>query len=113
MGTNFDVRYNICEECGRYDDLHLGKSSIGWEFCFQGYEYHDFRQLRIRSIKDWKDFIDKNNGKIFDEYNRECTWDEIMTWTEGKKEGKKHESMQYTEYYRDSEGYSFTDNDFS
>ena len=117
MGTNFDVRYNICEKCGNYDELHLGKSSVGWEFCFQG---HDF--LKINSVKLWKDFIDKNKGKIFDEYNRKLTWDEIMTWVENSKGGKEHSTLNsigfyrgkdIERYYKDPEGYCFTDMDFS
>lgn len=110
MGTNFDVRYNICKKCGHYDELHLGKASYGWEFCFQGYP-----SLWIKSVKKWKEFIDHYNGKIFDEYGKERIWDEIMKWCKITVDfkRKKHESIQHIEYYRDLEGYCFTDEDFS
>jgi hypothetical protein len=37
MGTNYYVVENACECCNRYDEtLHIGKSSCGWAFTFQG-----------------------------------------------------------------------------
>lgn len=118
MGPNFDVRYNICKKCGNYEELHLGKASYGWEFCFQG---HD-SDIKIKSVKSWKTFIDRNHGKIFDEYNRKKTWEEIIKWADITKDRKKHsipDSVGFyrgdlmEQYYYDSEGYCFTDMDFS
>lgn len=119
MGTNFDVRFNICETCGNYEELHLGKASYGWEFSFQG---HD-GVIKIKSVKTWKEFIDKRNGKIFDEYNRENTWEDIMARADIAKDRKKHTTAKsigfyqgdedIERYYYDSEGYCFTNMDFS
>ena len=35
MGTNYYTKINNCDKCGRYDKIHLGKSSAGWQFYFQ------------------------------------------------------------------------------
>ena len=108
MGTNYDVRYNICEKCGKYNDVHLGKSSMGWEFCFQGYP-----SLGIESVKKWKNFIELRNGKIYDEYDQCISWAGLMEYINKVKENKKHKSHKYAHYYKDPEGYCFTDMDFS
>ena len=53
MGTNYYVAENTCECCNRYDETyHIGKSSFGWTFCFQGYE-----EYNLISWKSWKDFL--------------------------------------------------------
>ena len=36
MGTNYYHVSSVCPHCGRGDeDLHIGKSSMGWAFCFR------------------------------------------------------------------------------
>lgn len=30
MGTNYYWRIKNCDKCGRYEDVHVGKSSAGW-----------------------------------------------------------------------------------
>lgn len=61
MGTNYYVRYNICEKCGRYDKYHIGKSSGGW--CFS---LHVAPELEINDLEDVKKIMDQ--GEIYDEY---------------------------------------------
>lgn len=131
MGTNYYFRYNICDCCDRYDQLHIGKSSYGWKFLFHAVdEYIDPRTLDpkealldnddtrivISSFQHWKKFIEKfvsefKTAKIYDEYNCDIEPDEFFKML-NNKQGKSH----YTETksgFIDSEGYDFVDGEFS
>jgi len=63
MGTNYYLHKNICSCCGRYDELHIGKSSSGWKFMFHTDETH-------KDVKDWLKEIEDPNAIIIDEYMR-------------------------------------------
>ena len=53
MGTNYYVATNHCECCNRYDEeYHIGKSSLGWAFTFQGYPAD-----QLTGWKHWKQFL--------------------------------------------------------
>ena len=60
MGTNY--------YCG---DLHIGKSSYGWEFTFQAHPKHD-----IMCKNDWDMYL--KDKRIIDEYDRELTFEEFQ-----------------------------------
>jgi hypothetical protein len=67
MGTNYYLRQNACDHCGRSDEkLHIGKSSGGW--CFS---LHVIPEMNIRNIDDWREHWVK--GRIFDEYGTEVS----------------------------------------
>ena len=65
MGTNYYLRSNCCEHCNRYDDLHIGKQSIGWKFIFQAY-----KDKNLTTVALWLQEIRKPNNKVYDEYDR-------------------------------------------
>jgi len=104
MGTNYDIKYKICDKCGRYDELHLGKSSYGWRFALQAnnFEYYkDWREMKI-----WLKKMCKNNkGKIYDEYDEEVGLEEFITLVESKQLTK-----QYVDRF---DGYRFCNYEFS
>lgn len=107
MGTNYYHRTNICPECGRYDEQHIGKSSAGWSFGFQG-------TPTIRSYKDWLLLLGIPGSKIFDEYGREISLEDFKANVEAKRNGKKH-SAHYPgpDNWIDEEGHSFSGYEFS
>ena len=116
MGTNYYHRTNICECCNRYDEKHIGKSSAGWQFSFQGY-VNDIP--RIESFEDWKREL-LTEGKIFDEYSREISFENFVKLVEGKQsQSKNHydyckkEGYNMDNDWKDKEGYSFTKAEFS
>ena len=124
MGTNYFHRTNICESCNRYKEVHIGKSSGGWEFSFQG--YIDTEHLpRIKSFEDWKKELQTGN-KIFDEYGREYSYEEFVKLVEDKKGGKFNGKPNLNHFdscteagynmerdWKDEQGHSFTSADFS
>jgi len=120
MGTNYYHRTDICECCNRYKERHIGKSSMGWQFSFQGYN-KDYPE--ITSFEDWKKEL-QADGKIFDEYGRESSFKDFVEFVESKRaESNNHYDYckKYSEErgynmrddWKDKEGYSFTFSDFS
>lgn len=128
MGTNYYVRRHICPYCGKYEELHIGKSSAGWQFSFHGYEKQELRKIGLNmEIKDfvtWEKILKKE--KIFNEYKEEISFEDFIKLIKTKR----NEKLNHTIYCRnsenertrkhgidecwlDSEGYSFQRNDFS
>lgn len=109
MGTNYYARVNICDKCGRYDDIHLGKSSMGWQFSFQfnGGQYYK----NVRQMKEWlKDKI------IVNEYNEGISQDYFWKMVKEKQKEKLNHAQTYSKEYSDEfviGGYSFSDGEFS
>lgn len=52
MGTNYYAKINICPTCRKpEEEIHLGKSSFGWQFSFQ---YNDGKFYKnIEEMKKW------------------------------------------------------------
>lgn len=66
MGTNYYYKEDInpCKCCGRPEErkeIHIGKSSCGWNFLFGN--YHD-------SYDKWVEFVKRHDGNLYDEYDR-------------------------------------------
>jgi hypothetical protein len=120
MGTNYYHRTDICESCNRFDERHIGKSSGGWQFSFQGY---DDIQPNILSFEDWKRELQE--GKIFTEYGEEISFENFVELVESKHKpfNKNHYDYCVAEHkargydmsrdWKDGEGYSFTFSEFS
>jgi hypothetical protein len=114
MGTNYYTKENECKACGEHEEIHLGKSSCGWQFTFQ---YNKGRFYKsVPEMKKWtKDKIIKN------EYGETISdkkfWD--MVKGKQKKENLNHAKEMHRDYpsFRDTEyiigGYSFSDGEFS
>jgi hypothetical protein len=125
VGTNYYVVENACECCNRYDEkVHIGKSSWGWAFTFQGYKYDG-----LTSWQSYKEFL--KDKDIRDEYGDKIKYDDFVEYIETKKspgyvhekdgrknlvhnaEGRK-EGWFNSEYdWDDSDGYSFGSREFS
>ena len=71
MGTNYYAKLNDCEYCGRYDEMHLGKSSSGW--CFSLHVYPDDG---INTLNDLMNHIGDN--QIYNEYDEEISKAEFL-----------------------------------
>lgn len=134
MGTNYYLRYNICENCERYSELHIGKKSGGWEFSFHGYRdwvsIEDGSFSPIMSFQDWIKLLP--SGRIFDEYGTEITL-EVFTAMVLKSKGQMNhydycisedyrsktrlsqecQDLMMKDQWKDSDGWSFSDADFS
>ena len=132
MGTNYYLRHKPCPNCGNVArELHIGKSSIGWQFSFRGY-----RDLNIHSYQDWLEEFKDERREIVDEYGHVITLEEFrknvesesrklmlsnyniahqIPQTKKEKEYLKEHPDKWSRidcYWKDNEGYSFCDMEF-
>lgn len=86
MGTNYYLKNKPCEKCGHSkNELHIGKSSAGWQFHFRGY-----RDQSIVSIEDWQREFENPMKEIRDEYGEIVTTEHFLQMVENKKELMNH-----------------------
>lgn len=115
MGTNYYALTERCPTCNRHDeDIHLGKSSAGWQFSFQynGGQYYK----NVPEMKKWL-----KDKKIINEYYDPVTHKEFWDMVKVKqtKANQNHTAIMRRDYlsHKDSEhiidGYSFSDYNFS
>lgn len=113
MGTNYYFRYNFCEECGRCDKLHIGKSSVGWRFMF-----HYIAGL-IENVIQWIAFINDNydssmDGVIIDEYGKEMKKEDFFALiNEKQKFNSQSEIIKDYTCFRVINGFDFMEGEFS
>lgn len=102
MGTNFYVITEKCEHCGRgNEDIHLGKSSMGWMFSFN---YNSGKYYKnVPEMREWL-----RDKEIIDEYDRSVDPKDFWDLVEAKQDG-----MAGTEIDFDIDGYRFIDRVFS
>ena len=126
MGTNYYVTKNHCECCDRYDEeYHIGKSSHGWSFSFQGYPWN-----KLTSWRAWKTFL--KDQQIRDEYGETISYEDFCNMVEtykapGYVRQDGHRNLQHNEQgklgprpwfngesdWDDEDGYSFCSREFS
>jgi len=106
MGTNYYMKYNLCDKCGRFDKIHLGKASAGWRFMLQYNEGKYYKNWQ--EMKEWLKKMIDDGAVIKNEYGEEVSLDEFINIVESKK----NEAVD--EYYTfiDEEGYRFDDEEF-
>ena len=132
MGTNYYVAKNRCECCNRYDEeYHIGKSSHGWAFTFQGYDSYHKDDPELKSWKQWKEYL--KGSLIKDEYGEDVSYVEFVKMIETVKAPNYqnpfngHMNLQHNavakadkypwfnpEYdWDDEDGYAFSSREFS
>lgn len=116
MGTNYYVHTSTCkdacEHCSAAEQLHLGKSSIGWRFSFQA----EPEWPREQAYSLWLERA--KSGEIRDEYGEAITLDELLALIESKQDGQNHVTYVSPTWGRsnadfDCDGYDFCDREFS
>ena len=74
MGTNYYLEMDRCEHCKRSaNQLHIGKSSMGWTFALNTYP-----EKNITSLAAWIDMFHANPGSIVDEYGSSISVNEMI-----------------------------------
>jgi len=74
MGTNYYAHLNGCTKCGRYDEVHIGKSK-------RTVRIHP--DLGIYEFADWRKILDSESVTIWDEYGTRLELDssiEVHGW---------------------------------
>ena len=105
MGTNYYLNTDYCPCCGQSKQrLHIGKSSAGWRFNFDG---ADLKTMDINKIKE-----KLKHGNIENEYGEEFSFDEFWEIVEDKQKENDARSQndKYTEII---DGYEISNTTFS
>lgn len=120
MGTNYYAHFNPCPCCGRGDEpIHVGKSSSGWAFSFRAYNNvwigPDKEQMTIKTAAAWRELLSRPDVTLLDEYGNkqdvELFWKGVdIKQTNGLFHADKHPSDMN---YKDSDGYDFSEYEFS
>lgn len=110
MGTNYYCMERKISMHNRI--LHIGKSSLGWKFLFQGYEnaegiFDD--EIYISSVEDWKDYLNNPKVIILDEYDSEISYKDFFKMVEEKQKENNPEDFRYN---ANIGGYRFSFRDF-
>lgn len=107
-------------------EIHIAKTSYGWLPLFQ------YRET-MPSVKAMKEVYDTGEFKIYDEYNKEYTWDEfderVLKFNGGVESAIEDEKLEdeklpishfkfsngmYSHLYvKDKDGFEFSKGDFS
>lgn len=79
MGTNFFFRFDECDTCTRYTEIHVCKSRYTW----RAYRHDRGDRLSplgfpVESLADWRTVFTTVPGKLFDEYGRYV--DDPLAW---------------------------------
>lgn len=116
MSTNYELRTNICGQCNRYDEYHIGKLSAGWTFLFHGEKEQNTgltpQDVAIQSFEDWIPFL--KHGKIFDEYGMWCQYDDFLALVQELSCNARRHADEYPEHsWLDNQGHSFSSGVFS
>jgi hypothetical protein len=108
MGTNFYTKLKECEHCERYEKIHLGKSSGGWQFSFQ-YNNGEYYK-NVEEMKEWL-----KDKKIINEYGDEESYDDFWEMVDIKQRDytKNHAQDYPGQNEMVIDGYSFTNCEFS
>ncbi len=100
MGTNYSWRHNICECCGRYDELHICKSFRTFRGHF-GEEWNGrtMRSLPIVSWQGWKTKL-LSGGEVWDEYGQRRNTDVFIEEVESVSPADRRKHHDYcVEHY--------------
>lgn len=92
--------------------LHIGKSSCGWKFLFQGYENAEGifdEEIYISSVEDWKEYLKNPKIIILDEYDQEISYEDFFNLVEAKQKDENKENFKYN---ANINGYRFSFRDF-
>jgi len=111
MGMNYYLRKN--DEVGVEQQVHLGKSSHGWQFTFRG-----DRANGVVDFDSWVKRVNtliKDGWKLTDEGSGDSNFTELLLLIQRKRLEPNNHAKQYPSKwdYVDADGNSFSDREFS
>ena len=113
MGTNY---YAVKNKPTVFSPIHIGKSSMGWKFCFHkvcSFEKH-ITEEPLNTFPQWKNFLEEQtaNGNIviMDEYDRVISLDDFLKMVEIKQKVNNPDDFTYSD---NIDGYRFESGEFS
>lgn len=117
MGTNYYLKKEKNRKVNE-PDLHIGNSSIGWEFNWQGHEAEEYYNTpKLMSKEEWMEYIFLNEQLLYNEYDEKVSFKDFAELIESKKPGTIQNQKQlknHYDYYMKKDGYcshAFKDKD--
>lgn len=113
MGTNY---YAVKNKPTVLSPIHIGKSSMGWKFCFHKVYNSDnyINEEPLNTFPQWKKFLEEQtaNGNvvIVNEYDEVVSVDEFLELVEKKQNENNPDDFTYAD---NIDGYRFADGEFS
>lgn len=114
MSTNFEIRYNICRHCDRYDTLHMGSS---WRI-LRAYDETPFG--KIASWADWRQILRQDPVELWDEYGRQRSIEDVIAAWQPDPLAAAESNAEWSHYfstqlgdYTDPEGFHMSRRAFS
>lgn len=98
MSTNFYALERECNECGRADKVHIGKSAGGWKFLIKYREHGDYF-----TYDQFIEYLKTVDG-IVDECGRRHTVDEFEEIIENHLDGRDWSNSDNYAYERHADG---------
>ena len=113
MGTNY---YAVKKEPTVLSPIHIGKSSMGWKFCFHkvcSFENY-INEDPLNTFPQWKKFLEEQTASgnivIMDEYDRVVSLDDFLKMVEIKQKVNNPDDFTYAD---NIDGYRFESGEFS
>ena len=112
MGMNYYLRKK-CKCCEQEQQVHLGKSSKGWQFTFRG-----DRANGVVDFPSWVERVNtlmKSDWKLTDEWEGgTCDWTELLLKIQRKRIEPNNHAKEFPSEldYVDADGNSFSDREF-
>lgn len=113
MGTNY---YVVKKEPTVLSPIHIGKSSIGWRFCFHRVDKLEnyISDEPLNTFPQWKKFLEEqtSNGNIIimNEYDEVVELDYLLKLIESKQSVNNPDDFTYAD---NIDGYRFESGEFS
>jgi sugar/nucleoside kinase (ribokinase family) len=97
MGMNY---YAVKKKPSLYNKpLHIGKSSAGWKFAFQGYTSADFNEkygFIIKSKEGWEKLLKSGDYVILNEEDVEVSFEDLFKLIEDKQSIENPDNFKYS-----------------
>lgn len=93
-----------------FKEIHIGKKSVGWRFCFDHNNWKYFNETR-NSIKNFLEKEINEGGKLVDEYNVTINLKDFWDIVDNSKDGfigesyYNYEKTRYEDYLKNPEKY--------
>ena len=112
MGTNY---YAVKKEPTVLSPIHIGKSSMGWKFCFHKvFSFENYiNEEPLNTFPQWKKFLEEQtaNGNIviMNEYDEIVELNYLLELIESKQSEDNPDNFTWSD---NIDGYRFTDGEF-
>lgn len=118
MGTNY---YAVKRKPSISEPIHIGKSSVGWLFCFQYQNRNEYGEIpcvwrTYNQVKDWlKKYTTGEDSPyvIINEYDEIISYDDFIDLVDTKqKDERNKKNPDNFEHCDNVDGYRFVERDF-